>query len=97
MAPASTSVLVVHELLQTAAICFSVPRRRPGCLLLLQEAPQDQQVQLTQGLFKLLSLCEALEYVKSGAHPLRAEPLFPAPLWLSHMQAPLVYTKPDMH
>ena len=66
-----------------AAASVYVPRVSPSCLLPLQEALQDQQVHLTQALFKCLLLPLISEHVKFCVHHLRVEFLFPTILWLS--------------
>lgn len=49
------------------------------------------------GSFQVTTTVKVLDHMRFGAHPLRMEPLFPIAHWLSHLQALLVYRKPDMH
>ena len=85
MVLASTSVLVVEQASQMAAISIRVPRESPSCLLPLQEALQDQQLGLT------VPLCWDSEQVRFCVCPLRAESLFLTALHLSCRQAPLAF------
>ena len=62
---------------------ISVPRGVPVAFCLPWEALQDQQVDLTQAPFKLLTLHWDLEHVRFSACPLREESLFPIILWFS--------------
>ena len=73
-----------------AAASVCVPTVSPSCLLPLWEAPQDQQVGLTQSPFKLLLPSGVLECEILCA-PLRAESLFPTVVWLSYKQALLAF------
>ena len=59
-----------------------VLRVSTSCLLPLWETLQDQQVILTQDLFKLLLLTWVPECVRFCVCPLRVESLFPTTLWL---------------
>ena len=60
-----------------------VPRVSSSHYLHLWEAPQDQQVGLTQAPFKFLFLCCIAEHVRFCVSPLIVESLFPTALWLS--------------
>ena len=72
-----------------AATSISTTKGSLSCLLPLWEALQNQQVYLTQDLFKSLPLCLVSDHVRFCMHPLRAMSLFPTSLQLSHMQAPM--------
>ena len=63
----------------------------PSCLLLLQEALQDQQMGLTQASFKLLPLHWDSEHVRFCVCPLRVESLLPITLWLFQTWTLLVF------
>ena len=69
MALASTSVHVIEQASQNSCCLYHF------CLLPLQEAFQDQQVDLTQAPFKLLLLPWVLECVRFCVCPLRVKSL----------------------
>ena len=60
---------------ETASASIYVPRGNFSCLLLLQEALQDQQVCLPHTSFKMLLLPWILEQVTLCVSPLREESL----------------------
>ena len=63
MVPANVSVFMADKTPEMASASIYVPRGNFGCLLLLQEALQDQQMGMTQAPFKLLPLLWVLEQV----------------------------------
>ena len=88
--PASIS-LWQNKFQEMAATRISLLKGNLGCLLLLQEAFQDQQGGLTQLPFTLFPLRQDLEHVRFHLHLFRVESLFPIVLYVSCMPAPLAF------
>ena len=63
MVPANVSVFMADKTSEMASASIYVLRGNFSCLLLLQEALQDQQMGMTQAPFKLLPLPWVLEHV----------------------------------
>ena len=91
MVPASVSVFMADKIPEMASASIYVPRGNFHCLLLLQEALQDQQMGMTQAPFKLLPLPWVLEHVKFCMHSFTVESLFSTALWLAAIHTPLAF------
>ena len=85
MVPASASVFLADKIPEMASASIYVPRGSFHCLLLLQEALQDQQMGMTQAPFRLLTLPWVLEHVRFCMHSFTVESLFYRPLALMYM------------
>ena len=83
---ASTSVHVVECVPQKGCLQCLCSQVSSSYLLSVQEALEDQQLSLTQALFRLLLLPLVPEHVRFSKHPLRVEPpgtLRSKPCWPS--------------
>lgn len=78
-----------------AGVITSIHRKIPSCILPLQKGFQDEQVGLTQALFKLLLLYLDLESFEILHSPFQSQVCFPQPSG-SSQNKPLWFQKPDV-
>lgn len=78
-----------------AAVITSIHRKIPSCTLPLQEGFQDEQVGLTQALFKLLLLYLDLDSFEILHSPCQSQVCFLQPSG-SSQNKPLWFSKPDV-
>ena len=95
MVLASAGVIAVEQVPRNGCHQHLCPPGGPSCLLLLQEALQDQQVDLIRTLFIPLPLHWNLDYVRFCACFLKAESLFPIAS-SSPEHEPHWFSKPDV-
>ena len=82
---ASTSVHVVECVPQNGCLQYLCSQVSSSYLLSVQEALEDQQLSLTQALFRLLLLPWVLEHVRFCVHPLGVESVSHSLLGLSEV------------